>query len=422
MEPELNKNTLAENKPAQDIANKIPEPFLPPLKPKITPVTTADTVNASGQPMRVVKKEPPQTPLQESLRTITYTTRDIPKPATVAPIPRSALGQGGATVVTDTQTNNNTNAATILKPLRTYERDIAEMVRTHQTSAVSVNIARQKTEEALPVAVRKEKKVERQKAREELVQKKPVTIVVDTTPGASSASRNTLFAVGGVALIAIGIGLIGFFFFARNNAPAPIVIDVTTTPLLPSDETREINISGLTPSAISEQVSNIISSSYQNDTVTQIRFVTQNNGTPVAAPIFFEAATAAIPASLSRAFETRMFAGVYTLNDKHPFYVIDIDSFDKAFEGMLAWEKDMYSDMGTLMRTDTATNNSIGGIVLNTFSDVIIANKDARVLRTSEGNIVILYSFVDEHTLVIADSERAFKEILNRLSTAKLIR
>lgn len=47
-------------------------------------------------------------------------------------------------------TPNKEEVGAILKPLRTYERDIADMIRAHQTSEVAVNLAKQKKEEQKP--------------------------------------------------------------------------------------------------------------------------------------------------------------------------------------------------------------------------------------------------------------------------------
>ncbi|HEY1037087.1 MAG TPA: hypothetical protein VGE62_00730, partial [Candidatus Paceibacterota bacterium] len=58
----------------------------------------------------------------------------------------------------------------------------------------------------------------------------------------------------------------------------------------------------------------------------------------------------------------------------------------------------------------------------NRFVDKVIENKDSRALVDENGNILMLYTFVDKNTLVIATSDKALKEIMFRLTTGRIIR
>jgi hypothetical protein len=47
--------------------------------------------------------------------------------------------------------------------------------------------------------------------------------------------------------------------------------------------------------------------------------------------------------------------------------------------------------------------------------DIIINNKDARVLLNEDGKPILYYMFVDKNNLIITDSIDAIKEIVSRL-------
>lgn len=61
-------------------------------------------------------------------------------------------------------------------------------------------------------------------------------------------------------------------------------------------------------------------------------------------------------------------------------------------------------------------------ILRGSFVDRIIHNKDVREFITSDGNILFLYSFIDNTKIVVTGSEAALSEILNRLERQAFVR
>jgi hypothetical protein len=107
------------------------------------------------------------------------------------------------------------------------------------------------------------------------------------------------------------------------------------------------------------------------------------------------------------------------LADESIFIIIKLESFENAFAGMLAWEAKMLEDLGPLFSTRELAANTPSDTA---FEDVTERNKDARVLRNPEGEVVLLYSFFDNNTLIITDSEETLRVILNRLTNELLSR
>ncbi len=314
-------------------------------------------------------------------------------------------------------TKTTTNASTpvqksdILKPLRTYERDIADLVRAHQVSTVQINIAEQKKVEKLPEPEKKQIQKERQEERKELLQKTEVV------------TRNSIFSILSIILIIIGASVFVLFFI---NKPNSITTNTTNPELItsiPSDLEYGIVLDISTQPQLAKQFSDLVQSTKDNS-LTHVKFLvgTINNVKEASPETFFRATAPNIPASLTRALNTTMFAGIYANNDKHPFFIISVDTFDKAFEGMLEWEKNMYQDFGIFVRTNKTNSSVAFGTPPFVFEDEIIQNKDTRILKNNQGEVVMIYSFIDEQTLFIVDNEETFKEILNRFSSAKFVR
>jgi len=128
---------------------------------------------------------------------------------------------------------------------------------------------------------------------------------------------------------------------------------------------------------------------------------------------------------------------------------------------MIAWEDTMASDIGPLFtgeRLGTQPSSAVGSAtnftantaqtaaygtstpgasstpagtanasngpspIKSDFEDLVINNINVRAIRNQEGQIAMLYSFIDNNTLLITTDEAAFKGIVNKYTTSKLIR
>ncbi len=110
------------------------------------------------------------------------------------------------------------------------------------------------------------------------------------------------------------------------------------------------------------------------------------------------------------------FGGAYG----EPFIVLNTTSFDTAFAGLLAWEESMSADLAPLfgtpvfesfnpeIRTNTQTSPAY-------FKDIIASNKNARLLVDENGDDRIVYTFVDQSTIVITTTREALANILENI-------
>lgn len=130
--------------------------------------------------------------------------------------------------------------------------------------------------------------------------------------------------------------------------------------------------------------------------------------------------------SFIRALGEHYAFGFHMTSDKEPFLVVAIDSYDHAYAGMLAWEQYMEDDLSPAFYTKETRPVSVGTstpvIANNTFSDLVINNKDVRAVRRADGAIKLLYSFPDKKTLIITTNETTFKNLVARLRSAELAR
>jgi hypothetical protein len=59
---------------------------------------------------------------------------------------------------------------------------------------------------------------------------------------------------------------------------------------------------------------------------------------------------------------------------------------------------------------------------LGSWKDGVLQNKDVRAFTKPDGTVLILYSFVDNNTIVITTDDKALSEIINRLEKQTFIR
>lgn len=305
-------------------------------------------------------------------------------------------------------TPNKEEVGAILKPLRTYERDIADMIRAHQTSEVAVNLAKQKKEEQKPeIKIAEEKKK-----------------FVLSTPK-DRVNHNKLYTRLSILFIFVGITMLVAIYFIKSSEPKIKIPEPVINTFIPNKEERVLALEKISQTQIAENFSALLKEALPDDSITYIKITMKGASSTVDADpeTFFKSGFKNIPASLTRSFDKKMFSGIYTREINHPFFIVQIDSFDKAFEGMLAWEKNMYTDIKPFWKGNSTNNESeIITQPLENFDDLILQNKDTRVLKNNQGETLIIYSFIDQKTLFIVDSEITFKEVLNRFTTSKFIR
>lgn len=98
--------------------------------------------------------------------------------------------------------------------------------------------------------------------------------------------------------------------------------------------------------------------------------------------------------------------------------LIKVRSMLDAFGSMRAWEEKMFSDLHGFFGITVETANKY--LLTKPFDDVVIENKNARVLYDNEGNTVFLYVFADDASIVITDGREAVEELILRLGSSRI--
>lgn len=112
-----------------------------------------------------------------------------------------------------------------------------------------------------------------------------------------------------------------------------------------------------------------------------------------------------VPNTTVRSLNDVMVVGSVFTSKNEPFMMFQSSRFDVLFSGFLSWENYLQSDLRPLFGEIISSEN---------FTDATIANKSVRILKDVQGNVVLLYAFVDQSTAVITTSREALLKILER--------
>lgn len=275
-----------------------------------------------------------------------------------------------------------------IKPIRTFKSDAEEAVKYQNVSAIDIAIAEQKKREM-------EKKIEYEKDK-------------TGSPG--------VFVFTALFIIIILSGGWYFWYTSSRDQITEVVVPGTTTVInTPKDSTIYLEPQK-NPIIL---IANKLKSTDAGLGKTATIIPTHSSTSTVIASVNQVFDYTNIPDRLSRSLAPQYTIGTYTYDANNPFIVLKNTFFQNAFAGMLEWEKNLREDLLPLIQI-THPNEQV--IATSTpFTDIIISNVDARVLKNNEDKVILVYAFADKDTIVITTNLTSLKYLLERLLTVRTI-
>lgn len=251
------------------------------------------------------------------------------------------------------------------------------------------------------------------------------------TPRATQPRKRSLvpFLAGAVMLI-IGVGAIaGAYIFTRPGM-VPIVSSVPS--LIPFDASVEVKGTG---QDLIQAIANVGQSNSMigNVVVTYVTLsTTTGSGVPQSGGQLIQRMGLQAPSILLRNINDSSTVGVVRSGtESRPFMVLKVNSYERTFAGMLAWEPTMASDLGVFYpaytdslpasasaSSTTSNKLQVKSAIHPGFTDAVVANYDVRILRDSSGRSLMLYGYRGKDMLIIARNEAAFTALVSRLAGA----
>lgn len=222
-------------------------------------------------------------------------------------------------------------------------------------------------------------------------------------PRTEPSSRGMLFLIGGLVLFVLGIVVVAttLFFVTRGTdepqLPTSLIFPNKTAALeFPEGE----SLIGL----LAQERSGADLSLGEIERVVVVR-----DGVPL--PPNEVARALGIPNAIAREAADIM-VGIHSFDRNQPFIIMKVVTYDRTFEALLEWERDIARALGAFFAPRGATPLEDPDL---SFHDEIIRNLDA---RKSQDAWPILYAYPVRTLIVITTNEFTLREITTRLGNA----
>jgi hypothetical protein len=236
------------------------------------------------------------------------------------------------------------------------------------------------------------------------------------TPKKRNAS-GVLAIAGGVILLIAGVGGI-FAAYVYMSKNAPVLSIATPSSLITPDSSVVLSGSGsdllqaLAVQGSQPLANNKIVLTYVNESTTTPQGVTEE---PASGGAFIAELNLQAPDILLRNIDPTSMVGIVSAgNEARPFFILQVESYERTFAGMLEWEPSMYESLSTLY-PEYAASGANSTLPAAQFIDETVDSHEVRALKDNSGRTLVLYGYADKQTLIIARNEAAFTLLLNRL-------
>lgn len=296
-----------------------------------------------------------------------------------------------------------------LKPLRTFEGDLAEAINSGESlSSMAL-------------------------AENERRTKNPGTILEAPV----KPSRQKLFLAIIISALAIGTLVLGaVVYLGKSSNPSPTNDTPTEAPtslsLILADQTKNIDATGSTISNFTGQLIDLRDQgNFTLNTLAEIRFfLPQNGNRRLLTTNEFLTLLGWNPTDiLVRSLSSEFVFGFHNFKRNEPFLVFKTRAYQTTFAEMLNWENELrLRSYPLFVRTNellgggaTTTDTLIGNRNL-AFTDAVIKNRDTRALYDRAGNLLLLYTFADQETVILTTNSDTLIEVIKKLLANKMIR
>lgn len=278
--------------------------------------------------------------------------------------------------------------------IRTYKSDVAEFIKKEGKTLADIAIA-------------EEKRITENQA-----------VNIGEPEKREWGRKVILISLGLVVLAALTFG--GIVIFGGNKIDDGSSPEPETTPamFLGTIDEKSLDISGLNEISAISAVKNALKDQSSPFYILSVEARnTSGKLEKLPARNFLETVDIYPPADLIRSMKKDYAVG--SLGGKSVFLILKNSYYANTFAGMYQWEDTMAKDLSELLNLPkfelaTATPENSSGFV-----DIIANNRDIRALRDKIGRTVLLYSFIDKETIVIAPNETALKAVSDKLAKTK---
>ena len=236
------------------------------------------------------------------------------------------------------------------------------------------------------------------------------------------SKKNKFFMFVSLILVFLALLTLTFFLFRNTNNTVPV--EKQFTPIIFSDQSTYLEVSGLSKDQIAQTVLNEVNATKAPVGGVEGIYLTLNKQI-IGLRRFINLIKSAFAPPANTLFVSDNFmmgvvnngVGSDTETGAGFFILLKVRSTADIFDSLRAWETNLLTDLHGFLGINASSDTNY--LFSKNFEDGIVENKNARMLYDQSGKLVLMYVFADDHSVVITDSQSSAQEVMLRLASGQ---
>jgi hypothetical protein len=238
------------------------------------------------------------------------------------------------------------------------------------------------------------------------------------------SKKNKIFILVGFLLLIVALALT-LFLLSTKKTYNTVSAQPQFIPLVFTDKSTSLEIAGFKPADIAQAVFSEISNTNITSGDVEGIYLTENKQTIGLRRFITLIGSHFAPDNNPLLVSDNFLMGVIknqpnvaTNAGTGFFLLIKVRSATDIFDSLRAWEPNILTDLHGFFGLNIS--NTTNYLFTKNFTDGIIDNKNARILYDQNGNIVLMYIFADDNSILVTDSQNAANQIILRLTSSQV--
>lgn len=240
------------------------------------------------------------------------------------------------------------------------------------------------------------------------------------------SKKNKFFMFASFLLITLTLIILSFFIFKKEDNS--VLVEEQFTPIIFNDKSIFLEVAGLKRGEVAQVVLNEVNTTKVKKGGVEGIYLTENKQILGLRRFVSLIESSFVPGDNVLFVNDNFLMGVVNNVGSEPapdtiskgkdlFILLQVRSATDIFNALRAWEGKMFSELHTFFGVSISADT--GYLLTKDFEDGIVENKNARILYGKDNQIVLMYVFADNNSIVITNSREATREIILRLSSGQ---
>ncbi len=231
------------------------------------------------------------------------------------------------------------------------------------------------------------------------------------------SKQNKFLAAASALLVALGLGIL--IYFLAGSGTETVEVGPEFVPLVFADQSSFVETAGLKKSEIIYSVFNQVRGSSVRPGGIKGIYLTADKKIMGLRQFLSLLGSNFNPGENPAIISDNFALGAVKHSEAPGFFILlKTRTIEDIFEPMRLWEAKMFYDLHEFLGLTLDSGNKY--LLTKSFEDGVVENKNARFLHDNAGNLVLMYVFADNNSVVLADSQAAAREVMLRLAAKQI--